>query len=460
MKSFDTNFYKELVKLALPITIQSLLVATLGIADVMMVGALGDESVAAVGLATKMHFVTMLLIFGFGNACNVLISQYVGANQFHKIKQTILLTVITGVVLLLPVVALFGIKPSLWLSAISQDAEVVKLTANFLTITAVMVLIMVVIMVYETALRALGKTTAPLVLAAVSILVNIFLNYALIFGNFGLPALGVAGAAWATLFSRVLHMLLMLAYIYFPKQPVAIYLTDFTTIATSRIWSTYLTFSLPVAFNFVLWGFGSSLYHIIASRMGTEPLAVMSVLAPIENIVISTFMGFSAAASILLGRALGANQFDYAWQLKKFFVRKAVLLAAICGIAMLSAKPLILLPFNDLDPNTLQLVDQTYLVMCLLVWVKIHNMMSMVSVLRAGGDTIWCLKIDIGSMWMLGLPATALAGLYFELPFVIVFLVMFLEEIVKMIGSHWRMYQRKWLRNLTHVVSSKNTELA
>ncbi len=460
MTSFNRAFYKELVQLALPITIQSLLVATLGIADVMMVGALGEASVAAVGLATKMHFVTMLLIFGFGNACNVLISQYVGAKQFHKIKQTILLTILAGVVLLLPVVVFFAFKPELWLSLISSDQEVVSLTAEFLVITAIMVLVMVVIMVFETALRALGKTTAPLLLAAISIVANIVLNYLLIFGHMGFPAMGVAGAAWATLISRFLHMLLVLGYVYMLKQPIALGVSDLYSIGTIRAWKTYLGFTLPVAFNFVLWGFGSSLYHIIASRMGTEPLAVMSVLAPIENILISTFMGLSAAASILLGRALGANEFDYAWELKKFFVRNAVLLAAICGGVMWMAKPFILMPFNKLDESTLQLVDQTLLVMCLLVWVKIHNMMSMVSVLRAGGDTIWCLKIDIASMWILGLPATALAALYFELPFLIVFIVMFLEEVVKMVGSHWRMYQKKWLRNLTDIVATKNTKLA
>ena len=451
------TFYKELVSLALPITIQSLLVATLGIADVMMVGSLGDAAVAAVGLASKMHFVTILLVFGFSNACNVLVSQYVGAEQFHKIKQVLMLTILTGAGLLFPVVLLFGLSPESWLVYISEDPDVVALTGEFLAITAAVVVIMVIIMTYETVLRALGQTTVPLVVAAIAIAMNILLNYVLIFGKWGAPALGVAGAAWATLLSRLLHMVLLLCYLKFTQYNIKLHIADAKALGNRDAWMSFWKFALPVGFNFVLWGFGSSLYHVIASRMGTEPLAVMSVLVPIEGIIISAFIGFSSAASIFLGRALGADDFEYAWKLKLFFVRYAVVLGVAAGLIMWLCKPFILAPFNQLDEQTSLVVEQAFLVMCVLVWIKVHNMMSMVSVLRAGGDTIWCLKIDVTSLWVIGLPVTALAGLYFDLPFIYVYAIMFVEEAVKLVGSHWRMYQKKWLRNLTNIVKNDST---
>ena len=454
MKIESKHFYRELWSLALPITVQSLLVATLNMADVMMVGGLGDEAVAAVGLGAKLHFVTLLFVFGFGNACNVLVSQYVGAGQYSKVKQILLLTILTGVGLLLPVVLLFGVSPESWLSFISDDAEVVSLTADYLQVTAVVIALMVVILTCENVLRAIGETGVPLLFTTISIGCNILLNYILIFGKWGAPELGVVGAAWATLISRALHVLLFVVYLKWSNHFLLINRTDLLSLKNIESWISYCKFALPVAFNFVLWGLGSAVYHFIASRTGTDALAVMSILAPIEHTVISAFLGFSGAASILLGRALGANQFDYAWQLKLFFVRKAVLFGVLVGGIMWWVMPLVLSPFESLDSSTQDLVNTTYLIMCGLVWIKVHNLMSMVSVLRAGGDTLFCLKIDVTAMWIIGLPLTALAAFYFELPFVYVYLVMFIEEVVKMIASHWRMYQKFWIRNLTDIIPS------
>ena len=458
MKIQSKGFFNELVKLALPVSIQALLVSILNVTDVMMVGALGDSSaVAAVGLANKMHFVTLLLIFGFTNAASVLISQYVGAQQFHKIKQVISLSILTGGSILLPVVLLFSLSPENWLSFISDDPAVIRLSADYLVITATVVIIMVIIMSYEVALRALGQTTAPMLFAAASIAINVCLNYILIFGKMGFPAMGVAGAAWATLVSRIIQLALMYAYLIVTNHQLKFSKQDFKGLIDQSSWLSFWAFSLPIAFNFVLWGFGSSIYHMIASRMGTIPLAVISILAPIESLVISLFMGFSAAASILLGRALGANDFDYAWQLKTFFIRYAVLFAAVVGLIMWLAQPIILIPFGQLEEETTKALQQAYLVFCALVWIKVHNMMTMVSVLRAGGDTFFCIKIDILCMWIIGIPLSAYAGLKLELAFIYVYLIMYSEEIVKLALSHWRMYQRKWLRNLTGVIKSKPT---
>ena len=460
MKTNTSGFYKELWQLALPVSLQSLLVSTLAVADVMMVGSLGALAVAAVGFASKLHFVTMVLIFGFCSASNVLISQYVGAEQFHKVKTTLALTLLTGAGLLIPATLAFAIHPQRWLSFISPDADVVALTAQYILITAPVVLIMTVVTSYETALRAMGQTAMPLALAALSITSNIILNYVLIFGEWGAPQLGVAGAAWATLFSRILQIVALFIYLSLTRHELRLGFRDLAPLRALKPWLSFWWFSLPIAFNFVLWGVGSSLYHVIASLMGTESLAVMSVLTPIENTIISTFIGFSNAASILLGRALGGDHFEYAWQLKKFFVRNAMIFAALTGACVWLAKPFILAPFGRLEPETARVLDQTLLFLCFLMWIKVHNLMSMVSVLRAGGDTIFCLKIDITCMWVIGLPVTAFAGLVLDIPFRYVYLLMFSEEVAKMLISHWRMYQKKWIRNLTEIVATHVPETA
>ena len=446
-------FYQRTIGLALPISIQAVLVATLGIADVAMVGSLGDRAVAAVGLGAKLHFVTILIMAGLGSACSILIAQYMGAGKSQKLKETLFMTVVTGALVLLPIVGLFMFSPSSWLQFLTNDAQVLELTATYLQITALTVLAIAVITSIESALRAMSQTTLPLILACVAIVTNVLLNYILIFGHWGAPELGVAGAAWATLASRLLHALLLASYLYLRKHRLAIYREDLITVQHRGLWKKYWLFALPISFNFGLWGFGSTVYHFIASGMGMESLAVMSVITPIDSVIMAMFIGVSGAAAILLGEALGADKHDDAWLIKNFFMRYTPLFGMLmCGILWL-LKPLVLAPFSDLNPETLVTINQTYLLLCVLTWIKVHNLMAIISVLRSGGDNNWCLKLDVTAMWIVGIPATAITGLVFNWPFEWVFVVMYSEELIKMIGARWRMEQKKWMNNLTRLVS-------
>ena len=450
----NTSFYKRTVNLALPISLQAVLGSALAIADVAMVGSLGDKAVAAVGLGSKLHFVTLLIMAGFGSACSVLIAQYVGAGKHEKIKETLVMTLITGFFVLLPIAYLFAFSPAYWLSYLTTDTEMQTLTANYLVITASSVLAVAIIMSIEASLRAISHTRLPLIMGALANGLNVFLNYVLIFGHFGMPEMGVAGAAWATLIARFAHALFLLGYLYFTHHPLAITASDLIPNQRLRLWKSFWVFSAPIVFNFGLWGLGSTIYHLIATRMGTEPLAVMSIITPIEGVVMSMFIGVGGAAAILLGEALGSDKHNDAWLIKNFFVRYTPILAIITGGGLWLLQPIILSPFTELDSSTSETVQNTYLLMCLLTWMKVHNLISIVSVLRSGGDNAWCLKLDITAMWIIGIPTTAITGLILHWPFEWVFVAMFSEEVIKLFGSRWRMGKKKWMNNLTSVVSA------
>jgi putative MATE family efflux protein len=442
-------FWISVLALALPVAAQMLLQSVLGMADVVMVGDLGSAAVAAVGLAAKIHFLLLVLMSGFATGCSVLIAQYMGAKDFASCQRTLAVTLLVGLGVIMPFTLLFAFGSSVWVGWINPDPEVTRLAAQYLIITAPVLLIMQVIVTYEASLRALGQTGMPLVAGIISALVNIVMNYVLIFGHWGFPAMGVAGAAWGTVIARIVQLVFILAWLYGRKHGFALGLTALRMGMDKVYVRRYVAFVLPLVANYAVWAVGNSVYHVVTGFAGTEALAVMGVIVPIESAFFALFVGFANASAILIGRELGANSQEEAWRLHKFFDRLTLALVIILSVGLYFLRPYILLIFDQLDATSAQLLQDTLAVFCLFVWLKIFNMIRIIGVLRAGGDNRFCLITDATVMWLIGLPIYTAAVFFGNFWFVILYALMFLEDACKFIPVIRRIGSRKWMKNLT-----------
>ncbi|VUD63841.1 putative FMN/FAD exporter YeeO [Thalassocella blandensis] len=448
---------KEFLHIAWPSVIVSILNSLVGISDILMVSSLGASAIAAVGLATKFLWILLLFVVGVASAGRVLISQYFGANDIAGVKQTLVLGIAILLALLLPFFVLFSVSPHSWLAYLTDDTQIQLLTAQYLKITASTVFIIAITISFDFALRAVGHTKLPLVLGTVVAASNIALNYVLIFGKFGAPELGAVGAAWGTLLARLIHLTLLCVVIFSSDHILAPHLKELSVLAQFKKVQAFFLYSLPVGLTFLLFSAGNSLYHIIAAKLGTPALTVMSILEPIQVLVIAIFIGISEAGSILVARALGSNNFSQAKQLKGELIRYTTFGAMIIGVLLWLTQTPVLVFFDQLDSETHALMINTYTILCALVWLKIHNMVAFESILRAGGDNNWCLKTDVICMWVIGLPITAFVGLILHWPFEYVYAATFVEEIAKMLASQSRMTKPHWVKNLTSVLSAKST---
>lgn len=441
-------FWISVLSLALPVAAQMLLQSVLGMADVVMVGNLGSAAVAAVGLAAKIHFLLLVLMSGFATGCSVLIAQYVGAKDFASCQRTLAVTLLVGLGVILPFTLLFAFGSPIWVSWINPDAEVTRLAAQYLVITAPVLLIMQVIVTYEASLRALGQTGMPLVAGIISALVNIVMNYALINGHWGFPAMGVAGAAWGTVIARIVQLAFILIWLYARKHGFALGLTALRMGLDKVHVKRYVAFALPLVVNYAVWALGNSVYHVVTGFAGTEALAVMGVIVPIESAFFALFVGLANASAVLIGRELGANSQEEAWRLYKFFDRLTLTLVIIFSVGLYFLRPYILLIFDQLDATSAQLLQDTLAVFCLFVWLKVFNMIRIIGVLRAGGDNRFCLITDTIVMWLIGLPIYTAAVFFGNFWFVILYALMFLEDACKFIPVIRRIGSRKWMKNL------------
>ncbi|GHE83336.1 MATE family efflux transporter [Thalassotalea profundi] len=413
-----------------------------------MVGHLGDTAVAAVGIGNRAQFVLLVLMTGLAGGVGVLGAQYFGANALKRISQTTVMAIIIAIIFLIPIIiANFYLADDV-VSLASNDNEVINLGASYLKICIPGLLFIAVVQVIESAFRAMSKTKTPMVFGVIAILLNIVLNNWFINGGLGVPALGVDGAAWATTISRAVHLLIILyavTKISSNANPKFLALSDFNQY---HQWIKLFKIAVPMMLSYGVWSSGTFIYQLIYGQLGTQELAVMSLLTPIEGLFIALFFGFASACSIQIGHKLGQNDFAYAWRLAKGFSISAPIVAITFGAGALSMQSYIFMPFSQLPSQTLALASEVFLLIALGTCIKIYNMTVAIGILRAGGDNKYCLFIDTIGMWFVSIPLTFIAAFYFNLPLFWVAFTAYSEEVVKFFMFTYRMKAKYWLKNL------------
>lgn len=446
---FNLKTLKDSFKLAWPISLQNALGALLGMIDVMMVSHIGNASVAAVGFGNRVQFVVLIIMAGLATGVGILSAQNYGAGKSEKIRSSILMGIILGGIALLPIIILTFYFADSLIALGSNDSNVIAIGEGYLWITMPSMLFLVAIMTFESALRSISQVKLPLFFSGGAIVLNIILNYWFIYGGLGLEAMGVNGAAWATTISRGLHIALMFGVLTYTKHAIKPSRHDVKELTSKAPWLHLIKLVTPMMFGFGVWSLGTFAYQLIYGRIGTQELAVISLLGPIEGMFISIFFGFASACAIMVGQNLGANKFEQAITVAKSFVVLAPISAIALGCLLLMAEPLVFLPFSDMPQATLEMASQVFMVIALGAWLKISNMTIAMGVLRAGGETKACLYIDTFGMWVVSIPLTWMAAFYWHLPMYLVVLTALSEELTKLSFFVWRSMQKKWLRNIT-----------
>ncbi|GAA0302031.1 MATE family efflux transporter [Psychrosphaera haliotis] len=440
---------RKTLKLAWPISLQSMLVTFLSMIDVMMVSHLGDEAIAAVGLGNRVLFVVMVIIMGLSWAVGILSAQYHGAGNGDKIRGTIIIAICYSFIALIPVIVAAYYLSGDVMGLGSLDPLVIALGETYLWITMPSMIFVAVIQIFENALRSINQVKIPLVFSAISIILNVVLNYWLINGGLGISALGVAGAAWATSISRLFQLIALVTFLQSQRHILHISLSDFDFLKVKLHWQKLLSLVLPMMFSFGIWSLGSFTYQLIFGRIGTTELAVISMLLPVEGIFLSIFFGIASACSIVVGQHLGANQLDEAWSMAKIFSVLGPFVALLMGGLLILFNDIVLSPYEGISEQTRLLAKSIFYIVGGLAWLKVINMTLAMGILRAGGDNRFCLLTDTICMWLISIPLVWLAAFYWQLSFFWVVVIMYSEEFCKIFMFAWRVKNKRWMKNLT-----------
>ena len=322
----------------------------------------------------------------------------------------------------------------------------IALGAQYLRIAAIAYPFLALTNVYVAMLRATNIVMFPLICSCIAIGLNICLNYVLIFGKLGAPAMGVAGAACATLIARCIELILVLGYVYGKKLALACGPRGMFGWSKSFVFR-FVETSAPVIANEFMWGLGTTMYSLAYGRMGDDAVAAITIATTIQDIAVVLFQGLSAATAVILGHELGAGHIKQAEKYATQFFILQFLVTVTADILLVLGRWKIIGIYN-ITPQVAQDVNRCLLVFAVYMPAKMFNYVNVVGVLRSGGDTKMCLFLDTSGVWFLGVPLAFLGAFLWNLPIYGVYALVLTEEIYKAILGYLRYRQKKWLKNL------------
>lgn len=440
------DFFAALTKIAVPVTLQSLLQSSFSVADQIMTGQLGSVSIAGIGLVAKFASLFSVVMSAVAAAAGIMIAQYMGKGDEREVGRSFY----TNLCLALLIAVFFTGISCLWpgqiMGVYTEDALTKEAAASYLRILAVSFLPMTVSTMLATLLRCREAAMLPLYSGILSAVLNTLLNYVLIFGKAGFPALGAEGAALATLVSRVFDCILVfLLFIRITRKqswklPVLIRMER-----EGR--KLYAGILLPILVCEFFWSLGENVYAVVYGHIGTESCAAMTLTTPIQVLMIGALSGISQASGIIVGKSLGSGEYEKAYK-----DSKRLMLCGLAGSLLLSALLIALSGFYvriyQVESHVRMTARQILFAFALISPVKVQNMILGGGIIRSGGRTDFVMVIDLVGTWIFGVPLGLLSAFVLRLPIAQVYFLLSLEECVRLLISFVVFRKKWWIRRL------------
>lgn len=452
-KSYD--FTKKLLTLVFPIAFQQFMLALVSASDALMLGMLTQDSLSAVSLASQVTFVENLFLMAMTIGLSMFAAQYWGKGDKGAVERIFAYVMkVTAAVSSLFFLAGMCV-PRFLMRIFTNELPLIEGGRVYLRTVSLAFLLTGISQVYLCILKNTGKAAKSSVISSVSVVVNIILNAIFIFGWFGLPQMGIAGAALATVIARATEV----AWCIFEtvKKDSAKLRVCHIMHNDERLRHDFWKYSSPVLGNEIVWGVGFTMYSVIMGHLGSDAVAANSIANIVKNLVACFCLGLGSGGGIMVGNELGAGRLDKAKEYGGRLCRLSVLCGVASGIVLLALSPLIL-AVTDLSV-TANAYLKWMLVMCSYYMVgKSVNGTTIAGIFCAGGDSQFGFLCDTVTMWCITVPLGLLTAFMLKLPVLAVYFIVNLDEIVKLpaVYRHYKKY--KWVKDLTVCKGMEGTE--
>lgn len=448
------GFYRRLIVLTLPMVLQNLITTSLGFVDTFMVGSLGNGPMAAVTAANTPIFILQVISFGLMSGLTVLVSQFWGRGDKAAINRCLGVCMYLSLAISLTAGGLLLFFPRQVLGLMTDNPVLIDLGAPYLRIVGPSYIFDGLASVYVGLQRSVENPRFGMRVYAVAVVLNTCLNYVLIFGHFGAPALGVTGAAAATLTSRMVEFAIVLVYALHSRRiPMEVSKLFRPGMEMLR---RFIQYSVPVLLNETLWGVGTSLMTVIMGHMAisTEMLAAYAIMGNIDRLSTVACFGLAGATAVIVGKAIGEGQStDSVYDLARVLLTAAVLVGLSVSLLLAVLLPTFFLPtlypLFHLSPTATQIAFTMTVIYCCTTPMRAFDISNITGVLRAGGDAKVASVIDLSTLWLFAIPLTALCALVLDAPVTLVCLAIQGENFVKMPMGLARFRSRKWINDVT-----------
>lgn len=440
------QFYKKFFILMLPMALKEFISSLTNLIDTIMIGRLGDAPIAAIGIGNQVYFLFTVFLFGISCGAGVFSSQFWGKQDIPKMRKILGMNLLLAMGLALVFIFAAVTFPVQIFNAFKAAPEALNEGVTYLRIVCIGYFATAITTAFDSSVCCSEKAALPFIVRAIGLLVNVVLNWILIFGRLGAPAMGVKGAAVATVIARFSELAVMLSAVYGRKMIQAALFKELFTIPKEIVVKFFKT-SSAVILNEMAWALGTTAYSWVFARISPEAIVVITIVQNIERLMLVFFHGGGNAGGVFIGKAVGAGNYEEAYEYGKRLAVLSVITSVVLSLIFVAARPIILMPYQvsaEVYNQSMNLLA----IVAVMMNIKALTFLLIVGVFRNGGNPGAAFLIDIGCVWLVGVPMVTLGGLVLHLPLLISYAMMCSEEIVKVIISVTYFKKKKWMRNV------------
>ncbi len=443
----DKGLYKKLFTIVAPIAFQYFMSSLVSASDAFMLGFLDQDSLSASSLAGQIAFVYSLFFMAFISGCNVLAAQYWGKKDSRTVEEVLALTMRYSLI----VGALFTLAafiiPEYIMQIFTNKPGLIRLGGVYLRVVALSYVLAGFSQAYFGIMKVCDCAGLSSLIGSLSVVLNILLNWLFIFGIGPFPAMGIAGAALATVLARAFECIFIIAVMLRGKCP-PLRIGKMIRLGNPVLHRDYVKYTRTILLNQLGWGGGVTMYSVIMGRLGSDAVAANSIASIVRSMIASLCWGIAAGVGIILGGMLGRNEIEAAKKAGGKFVRLSLVIGAASGVVILAVTPIVLkvIVLNDQAQYYLKFM------MFMAAYYIIGNSLNSTiisGIFPSGGDTRFGMICDIVTLWCVVVPMGMIGAFLLKLPVLAVAFILTLDEFVKIPAVYKHYMKYKWLKNIT-----------
>lgn len=440
------SFFRTVFTIALPIAFQNFLSTTASMVDTIMIGSQGELSVAAVGICSQITSLFFSCYFGFATVGMLFFSQYWGARNEKGISRAFGLALLC----MLAVSLLFGLtavtNPEFMLRIYTDKESIIVLGIPYIRIVGFAYPLQVVAVIISFLMRSTERVKPPLISSVLALVTNFILNWILIYGRFGMPKMGAAGAAVGTLVSGMVNIAVLLLFLVRDQKTLPLRFQEMFDWRGGFL-KEYMRKCLPILCNEIFYGVGQMLINIVIGHQSESAIAAMAAFRVLEGFVFAFFGGLADASFVVVGKEVGSGRLMSGYQyVKKFAVLCPAITFCICLTGFALNRPMLSL----FGLGTEAMFYGKYMILIYLAAGTIRTCnYIMNSCYRAGGEAVFGTLLEIICLFTVSVPATWAAGMIWHLPFLAVFSFLYTDELIRLVFEVWYTRSGRWIKPVT-----------
>ncbi len=447
-KFSDKAFYKAFIIMTLTMAGQNLIAFGVNLADSVMMGAYSETALSGVGICNNVQFFLNMAASGISSGMAVIASQYWGKKETKPIHKVSSVAIWLGIIFTALIFAFAAIAPETLIRLFTDKEAVIEQSVQYLYIIKHTYLMFTLSTIILSILRSVETVKIGFYVSLSSFAINIFLNYALIYGRFGAPEMGIRGAALATLASRLIEFIVTVVYLLFIDKKLKMKIKDLF-VTDKQMIKDYFKTGLPLMMSSVSWGIAMSIQGAIIGRLIESAIAANSIATTIFQVATVICYASSNVACVLIGKTIGENKpMEIIKKRSKNLQLIFLAIGVISSGILLLAKNLII-DFYDASPETIDITNQFIWVLAVTIIGTAYEAPALCGIVSGGGETSFVLKNDIIFMWLIVLPLSALSAFVFRFPVVVTFACLKADQVLKCAVALVKVNSFNWVKTVT-----------